>query len=44
MPYKSGFVTTTALSRNISEVETKIPDSSSLMTITIINTKIGKVK
>ena len=37
-------MTTTVLNTTISEVENKIPDTSSLATTTVLNTKISEVE
>ena len=37
-------MTTTDLNRKISEIENKIPDTSSLEATTVLNTKISEVK
>ena len=37
-------MTTIVLNTNISEVENKIPDTSSLATTTVLNTKISEVE
>ena len=38
----SGLVIATVLNVTISEVENKTPDTSSLVTTTILNTKLGE--
>ena len=37
-------MTTTVLNRKVSEVETKIPNTNSLVTATVLNARIGEVK
>ena len=37
-------MTTTALNTKISEVENKVPNTSSLVATTILNTKVNEVK